>query len=107
MSNHNLNYPKSDKEPGMVSCPVCNREFRNETIENHVNKCLFLNSQMEKTSKRDNSHLKENLFTAKRLKVEGIDTTSNSKVGLLQCLLNKIINYFEIKNIKMLPGHYK
>ncbi|XP_013168237.1 PREDICTED: ATPase WRNIP1-like isoform X1 [Papilio xuthus] len=76
MSNHNNN-PKSDKEPCMISCPVCNREFRNEAIENHVNKCLFLlNSQMEKTCKRDNSHLKENPLTPKRLKIE---TTLNSK----------------------------
>ncbi|XP_014361572.2 ATPase WRNIP1 [Papilio machaon] len=83
MSNHNLNNPKSDKdkEPGLISCPVCNREFRNEAIENHVNKCLFLlNSQMEKTFKRDNSHLKENQFSPKRLKVDsGIETNLNSK----------------------------
>ncbi|CAH1388734.1 unnamed protein product [Nezara viridula] len=33
-------------------CPVCNKEFPIESIENHVEKCLFLNSECETTLKR-------------------------------------------------------
>lgn len=33
-------------------CPICNKEFPIGSIENHVEKCLFLNSECETTLKR-------------------------------------------------------
>lgn len=44
-----------------VPCPVCNRDFEKELIENHVNRCLFLNTPDQSTSsyKRDSSHLQQ------------------------------------------------
>ncbi|KAI8428104.1 hypothetical protein MSG28_002371 [Choristoneura fumiferana] len=56
-----------------VACPVCNREFKKENIEDHVNKCLFLNTQTEKgPSKRmgSGSLLKIASPKEKRIKLE-------------------------------------
>ncbi|CAK1602914.1 unnamed protein product [Parnassius mnemosyne] len=52
-----------------VSCPVCNREFEKINIEEHVNKCLFLNTVAEKKAKRNNSHLKGNTL-GKKMKLD-------------------------------------
>lgn len=40
-----------------VNCPICNRSFENTEIEEHVNKCLFLNSCEKSNSKRQGQQL--------------------------------------------------
>ncbi|CAG9098376.1 unnamed protein product [Plutella xylostella] len=49
-----------------IPCPVCNRQFPPKLVEEHVNKCLFLNTQT--TSKRDGSHLQAVSPQEKRFK---------------------------------------
>ncbi|XP_063358316.1 ATPase WRNIP1-like [Cydia amplana] len=56
---------------GSVTCPVCNREFKKDQIEDHVNKCLFLNTQPEKNAaKRMGSFFNSISPKEKRLKTE-------------------------------------
>ncbi|XP_063529375.1 ATPase WRNIP1-like isoform X2 [Cydia strobilella] len=56
---------------GSVACPVCNREFKKDQIEDHVNKCLFLNTQPEKSAaKRMGSFFNSISPKEKRLKTE-------------------------------------
>ncbi|XP_047987017.1 ATPase WRNIP1-like isoform X2 [Leguminivora glycinivorella] len=56
---------------GSVACPVCNREFRKDQIEDHVNKCLFLNTQPEKSvTKRTGSFFNSVSPKEKRIKTE-------------------------------------
>ncbi|CAG9784259.1 unnamed protein product [Diatraea saccharalis] len=38
-----------------ISCPVCCREFKRDIIEEHVNKCIFLNTPEDSVSKRVNT----------------------------------------------------
>ncbi|XP_026487927.2 ATPase WRNIP1-like [Vanessa tameamea] len=67
----------------LISCPVCNRLFEKHSIENHVNKCIFLNSLSENNTKRDGSHLEEN-SQVKKVKVFGSLLSSISKSQDLQ-----------------------
>lgn len=56
-----------------VACPVCNRDFKKEDIEDHVNKCLFLNTQTERSSSKrmgSGSFLKSASPKEKRIKLE-------------------------------------
>ncbi|XP_050361824.1 ATPase WRNIP1-like [Nymphalis io] len=62
----------------LISCPVCNRLYEKQSIENHVNKCIFLNTLSENNSKRDGSHLEEN-SQVKKVKVFGSLVSSTSK----------------------------
>ncbi|XP_046962004.1 ATPase WRNIP1-like [Vanessa cardui] len=67
----------------LISCPVCNRLYEKQSIENHVNKCIFLNTLSENSTKRDGSHLEEN-SQAKKVKVVGSLASSISKSRDLQ-----------------------
>ncbi|CAG4998202.1 unnamed protein product [Parnassius apollo] len=59
-----------------VSCPVCNRDFEKITIEEHVNKCLFLNTLAERKPKRNNSYLKGNTL-GKKMKLDSVTNNSS------------------------------
>lgn len=66
-----------EKQGHIITCPVCNREFQYNVIEEHVNKCLFL-TQNEKigdksTSKRSSSHLGSGIPDDKRRKFSNND----------------------------------
>lgn len=57
-----------------IPCPVCERQFPKATVEEHVNKCLFLNSltgQGSSNNKRDGSHFDFVSPREKRLKLNG------------------------------------
>lgn len=58
-----------------VPCPVCDRKFRSEVIEDHVNKCIFLNTQTKSSTKRNITHL-DPLTSPQEKRVK----ISNSKV---------------------------
>lgn len=65
----------------ILSCPVCDKQFEKEVIEQHVNKCLFLNTLSENKVKRDNSHLEENSISKKsKIVTSPVSGSSTSKV---------------------------
>lgn len=72
----------------VLSCPVCDKKFQKEVIEQHVNKCLFLNSLSSNQSKRNGSHLEES-FHHKRTKIDKspVSSTSTSKVKNELCFI--------------------
>ncbi|KOB70248.1 Werner helicase interacting protein [Operophtera brumata] len=53
-----------------VSCPICGKSFEKNVVEEHVNKCLFLNSSDNINSKRSSFHLNSVSPNEKRVKVE-------------------------------------
>ena len=66
----------------ILLCPVCEKEFEKEVIEQHVNKCLFLNSLSENKTKRDSSHLEEPSHNKRsKFDTSPISSTSTSKVS--------------------------
>lgn len=65
----------------LISCPVCNREFQQELIEEHVNKCLFLNTPEQSGCKRDSSFLKKSISPVeKRLKLDPVSTSKHQQI---------------------------
>ncbi|CAH0726093.1 unnamed protein product, partial [Brenthis ino] len=64
----------------VLSCPVCDKRFQKEVIEQHVNKCLFLNSLSSNQSKRNSSHLEESFHHKKtKIDISPVSSTSTSK----------------------------
>lgn len=49
-----------------TACPICEKEFSNEEIEIHAEKCLFLNSSNEFVPKRgcEDSASKKSFFSS-------------------------------------------
>lgn len=76
MSSNNSNTPST------VLCPVCDKSFEKHLVEDHVNKCLFLNSSVKTSSsasKRCSSHLLGVSPKEKRLKVESTAKVASIK----------------------------
>ncbi|KAM3964813.1 ATPase WRNIP1 [Aphomia sociella] len=72
---------ESESNTASITCPVCNKEFKKEVIEEHVNKCLFLNTPEHSTSnnyKRNSTHLKTISPGEKKIKLEST-SIPNSK----------------------------
>ncbi|XP_013182885.2 ATPase WRNIP1 [Amyelois transitella] len=62
-----------EKRETVVICPICNKHFQQNIIEEHVNKCLFLNTEdinNTPSSKRNGSHLKNLTPKDKKIKLE-------------------------------------
>lgn len=51
-----------------VPCPICGKSFEKHVVEEHVNKCLFLNTSENNKLKRSSSLLSN--ISPKRIKVE-------------------------------------
>ncbi|XP_059060390.1 ATPase WRNIP1-like isoform X2 [Achroia grisella] len=65
-----------------ISCPVCNKEFRKAIIEEHVNKCLFLNTPERNVNcKRNSLHLKEISSHEKKIKLDTISSHNSPKTN--------------------------
>lgn len=78
LSNFGTNNENLNMADDTIPCPVCNRQFPPKLVEEHVNKCLFLNTQT--SSKRDGSHLQAVSPQEKRFKSK--DANANIfKVG--------------------------
>lgn len=88
-----------------VNCPICNRSFENTEIEEHVNKCLFLNSCEKSNSKRQGQQLlspnekrkKVEKLTAlppnlKSSQSQKISTNENIKIPLSESLRPKSLD---------------
>lgn len=61
----------------LVACPVCDKMFDQNVIEDHVNKCLFLKTTEKSTNiKRSSSHLNTVSPNEKRIKMENSPTSS-------------------------------
>lgn len=70
-----------------IACPVCCRQFEPGLIEEHVNKCLFLNTETiaeQSQQKRCGIHLKSPFSQEKRIKLESPSSSisARSKVRL-------------------------
>ncbi|XP_049868211.1 ATPase WRNIP1-like [Pectinophora gossypiella] len=64
----------------LINCPVCNREFEKDVIQEHVNKCLFLNTQPEpSSSKRTGFHLQSPVSQDKRVKLSSASSNTLSR----------------------------
>lgn len=65
-----------------VACPVCSRQFEQGLIQEHVNKCLFLNTESvakQSQLKRSGTHL-QNLFSQeKRMKLGSTSSFTSAK----------------------------
>lgn len=82
---------KDNQEENAVPCPICNKMFEKPVIEEHVNKCLFLNSSEGSTlkpnkveqvnSKRNSSHLNNSSFQEKRPRISISPGSSKSEVS--------------------------
>ncbi|KAF9409429.1 hypothetical protein HW555_011204 [Spodoptera exigua] len=80
---------KSDKDIQEVSCPICNKMYQKTMIEEHANKCLFLNSSEDSklkqnkvdqvTCKRNNSHLNNLSIQEKRPRISTSPSTSKTE----------------------------
>lgn len=64
------NSEEACKSSSTVSCPVCGKAFEKKIVEEHVNKCLFLNTSENTNSKRSSSYLNSVSPCEKRIKVE-------------------------------------
>lgn len=74
-----------------ISCPICNKVFEKNVVEEHVNKCLFLNSSEENnikhnkielnTFKRSNSHLNNNCSHEKRARISTSPSSATAVVS--------------------------
>ncbi|XP_053601364.1 ATPase WRNIP1-like isoform X2 [Plodia interpunctella] len=83
-----------------VNCPVCDKQFQQEIIEEHVNKCLFLNTKDTKsisTSKRNGSHFESTSPHDKKIKLES-HINSTSSTGNLTSLANVVANICKEQN---------
>lgn len=81
-----------EKDPNeiTISCPICNKKFMKSVIEEHANKCLFLNTSEESklkqitfdppNNKRSNSHF-NNTLHEKRAKLSTSPHSSKSQVS--------------------------
>ncbi|XP_022820354.1 ATPase WRNIP1-like isoform X1 [Spodoptera litura] len=84
---------KDNQEESTVSCPICNKMYEKAVIEEHVNKCLFLNSSEETklkqnkvdqlNSKRNNSHLNNSYFQEKRPRISTSPGSSKTEKSSL------------------------
>lgn len=74
-----------------ISCPICNKDFEKELIENHVNKCLFLNTPEQGSSKRNHSHLRKSQSPfEKRIKLESSPTSNLKQAKVIFIIKYKI-----------------
>ncbi|KAL0894962.1 hypothetical protein ABMA27_013453 [Loxostege sticticalis] len=88
----------------LISCPVCNREFKQELIEEHVNKCLFLNTPEQSGCKRDSSFLKKSISPVeKRLKLDPVSTSKHQQIKETTPLAtkNKSVNVDDTKTVPL------
>lgn len=75
-----------------IPCPICNKIFDKCVVEDHVNKCLFLNTSEHKMkpnrieinkSKRSNAHLNYTTSIEKRTKIDtNASTTKKAQSGV-------------------------
>ncbi|XP_075992533.1 ATPase WRNIP1-like [Anticarsia gemmatalis] len=68
-----------------IPCPVCNKNFDKNSIEEHVNKCLFLNTSEENknrteisSGKRSSSHLNNSASHEKRSRMSTSPSASHT-----------------------------
>ncbi|KAL0849406.1 hypothetical protein ABMA28_013703 [Loxostege sticticalis] len=88
----------------LISCPVCNREFQQELIEEHVNKCLFLNTPEQSGCKRNSSFLKKSISPVeKRLKLDPVSTSKHQQIKETTPLAtkNKSVNVDDTKTVPL------
>lgn len=65
---------------GTVSCPICDKSFEKNVIEDHANKCLFLNTSEKSSSKRNSSHFNTISPNEKRVKMNNKDQIENKLI---------------------------
>lgn len=85
---------KPDPEDITISCPICNKDFKQAVIEEHANKCLFLNTseksklkplkqnkEDQPNHKRNSSHFNETSLQEKRLRISTSPSSAKSAVS--------------------------
>ncbi|XP_063838547.1 ATPase WRNIP1-like [Ostrinia nubilalis] len=85
-----------------ISCPVCSREFQQELIEEHVNKCLFLNTPEQSGCKRDSPfHKKNSSHIEKRIKLDSCTSQQQQKDTPTIAAANKLQKSVETKSVPL------
>lgn len=56
-----------------ADCPICSREFETNKIEEHVNKCLFLNTQNDLMKRKSGINVKDSP-PEKKVKIDNIES---------------------------------
>lgn len=89
-------YKKSgdDDVPNTIPCPICNKDFDKSAIQEHANKCLFLNTseqskfqqkavhpELFNNAKRSSSHLKNTSSVEKRTRLSTSPSSTKAKVS--------------------------
>lgn len=65
-----------------IACPVCSRQFEQGLIQEHVNKCLFLNTEPvaeQSQLKRSGTHLQKPFSEEKRIKLGPTSSSTSAK----------------------------
>ncbi|XP_041979460.1 ATPase WRNIP1-like [Aricia agestis] len=89
-----------------IPCPVCQRTFDKQEIEQHVNKCLFLNNAESDTFKRDCSHLKQSITPSKKLKVDKDETLTKVKSEKLNNEKLPLAEFMRPNNLQDVVGQH-
>ncbi|KAJ8729280.1 hypothetical protein PYW08_000861 [Mythimna loreyi] len=97
-----------DPEEITVSCPICNKNFNKAVIEEHANKCLFLNTSEKSkikqnkdqpNQKRNSSHFQDPNLHEKRLR----KSTSPSSTASVNSHLTETRSKAQTKEVKSMP----
>lgn len=78
-----------------VSCPVCSKVFDKSLIEEHVNRCLFLNASEENNSKQNPKRSSSHLLLPtqeKRARISTSPSSSKSVVNNIHNIINKLFH---------------
>ncbi|CAB3250275.1 unnamed protein product [Arctia plantaginis] len=78
-----------DDVPNTIPCPICNKDFDKSAIQEHANKCLFLNTseqsqfnqkrhELFNNAKRSSSHLKNTNSLEKRTRLSTSPSSSKA-----------------------------
>ena len=81
---------ENDPDKTTISCPICNNFFKKTVIEEHANKCLFLNTSEQSklkqnkldppNNKRSSSHF-NNALQEKRARISTSPNSVNTLVS--------------------------
>lgn len=91
------NVDDKNDSPDSIPCPICNKFYVKNIIEEHVNKCLFLNTSEQNSpkqgrseinsSKRSSSHLNNVSSQEKRTRISISASSSKVTVSLYTTLV--------------------
>lgn len=68
---------ETESDEQLLECPVCNKQFEKDSIETHVNRCIFLNATEENAVKTNENKRTFSVFNTNRS--PSTDSTKKSR----------------------------